>query len=75
MHGRHRWPICIVSGKARYGERKDAQQALKRAQRVRARAEAEGGRATWTVVRSYRCPVCQGWHITSRPTWTSLSSA
>ncbi len=67
MHGRHAWPICITSGKARYGERKDAQQALVKAAHTRTRAQVEGGHTRWTVVRSYRCPDCHGWHLTSLP--------
>lgn len=64
---RRQWPICPVSGKKRLGERKDVHLAVEDARRMRARAEIDGGSATWQVVRGYRCDSCSGgWHLTSK---------
>ncbi|EKX62159.1 hypothetical protein Sipo8835_05825 [Streptomyces ipomoeae] len=63
---RRNWPVCAVTGKRRLGERKDAKLALAAARQSRARAERNGVRAEWTVVRAYRCRHCAGgWHLTS----------
>ncbi|XAS78296.1 hypothetical protein V3G39_17860 (plasmid) [Dermatophilaceae bacterium Sec6.4] len=63
----HVWPICISTGKARYGERKDTKLALSEAARLRSVAERNGALCTWTVLRAYRCDECYGWHLTSKP--------
>ncbi|HOF63410.1 MAG TPA: hypothetical protein PLL54_03825 [Dermatophilaceae bacterium] len=62
----HRWPICIATGKRRYGERKDAKQALWFARAQRATAEVHGGSCDNAVTREYRCTFCGGFHLTSQ---------
>ncbi|MFJ9631404.1 hypothetical protein ACIRU8_27185 [Streptomyces sp. NPDC101175] len=63
---RRNWPVCAETGKRRLGERKDARLLLVAARHSRARAERDGVRAEWTVVRAYRCRYCAGgWHLTS----------
>lgn len=60
--------MCTTTGKRRLGERKDTRLALAAARQSRTRAERHGARATWTVVRAYRCAYCSGgWHLTSVP--------
>lgn len=63
---RRNWPVCAATGKRRLGERKDAKLLLAAARQSRTRAERNGVRAEWTVVRAYRCRHCSGgWHLTS----------
>lgn len=49
------------SGKARYKDRLSARMALAFA----SRKHADNNRPK-TERRIYRCPACQGWHLTSR---------
>jgi hypothetical protein len=63
----HKWPTCMTTGKRRLGERKDVKLELQAARITRARATAAGASTSWTVVRGYRCPDCNGWHLTSQP--------
>ena len=65
----HKWPTCRSTGKKRFGERKDAKQALRAASRVRARARLDEAVTRANVVRAYRCSGldgCRGWHLTSQ---------
>ncbi len=47
---------ACVTGKARYRDRSSANVVLRNVQ-------ARGG----GLERCYQCPLCQGWHLTSRP--------
>lgn len=62
----HAWPLCPVTGKARFGERRDARQALERAAHLRAIAALDGRESAAQMRRAYRCPFCDGWHLTSQ---------
>lgn len=63
---RRTWPICPVTGKQRYKQRKDAKQALEAAWHNRAGAAVRGRTSGWTVRREYQCDYCDGgWHLTS----------
>ena len=64
---RHRYPLCPVSGKVRYGERKDVRLVLRGAERDRARARLNEVACSRREIRSYRCAECHGWHLTSQP--------
>ena len=64
---RHRYPLCPVSGKVRYGERKDVRLVLRGAERDRARARLNDVACSRREIRSYRCAECHGWHLTSQP--------
>lgn len=64
------WPICAKTGKQRLGERKDAKLLLKSAYFVRANATVAGRQSSWTVCREYQCDYCEGWHLTSQPSWS-----
>ncbi|MFM7677314.1 MAG: hypothetical protein ACKO83_00545 [Roseiflexaceae bacterium] len=66
---RHQYPTCYTSGKSRFDERKDAQQALTNARFVREMHEREGIASRRQECRVYRCEDCRGWHLTSRPEW------
>lgn len=67
MPRKHRFPLCPSTGKIRYHERNDATYAVRSARRMRSRAAVHGGSCTNRVERSYRCPDCLGWHLTSQP--------
>lgn len=64
---RHRYPICPISGKARYRGRRDIKLALRRADRDRSRAAVNEVGCDRREVRGYYCPDCDGWHLTSQP--------
>lgn len=64
---RHRYPLCPASGKVRYGERKDVKLVLRGAERDRSRARLNDVPCSRREIRSYRCPDCRGWHLTSQP--------
>jgi hypothetical protein len=63
----HRYPICPVSGKVRYGERKDIKLEMRRADVDRSRARMNGLDCSRREIRSYQCCDCRGWHLTSKP--------
>jgi len=63
----HRYPICPASGKVRYGERKDIKLAMRQADWDRSRARLNEVTCSRREVRSYECPDCSGWHLTSKP--------
>ncbi|MEP7192964.1 MAG: hypothetical protein ABI903_08885 [Actinomycetota bacterium] len=63
----HRYPICPTSGKIRYGEPKDIKLAMRQADHDRARARLNKVTCSRREVRSYECPDCSGWHLTSQP--------
>jgi hypothetical protein len=50
----HRYPICPISGKLRYGERKDIKLALREADRDRARARLNDVPCSRRETRFYR---------------------
>jgi hypothetical protein len=63
----HRYPICPASGKVRYGERKDIKLAMRQADWDRSRAALNEVTCSRREIRSYECPDCSGWHLTSKP--------
>ena len=63
----HRFPICPSSGKIRYGEPKDIKLAMRQADWDRSRARLNKVACSRREVRSYECPECSGWHLTSQP--------
>lgn len=65
--------VCAVTGKVRYRDGHDAALALKRARRLRAKAELAGAAHQIWVCRKYACASCGGWHLTSQPApqWTA----
>ena len=63
----HRYPICPTSGKVRYGTRKDVKLEMRQADRDRSRARLNQVACSRREVRSYECPDCSGWHLTSKP--------
>jgi hypothetical protein len=63
----HRYPICPASGKVRYGERKDIKLAMRQADWDRSRAALNEVACSRREIRSYECPDCSGWHLTSKP--------
>jgi hypothetical protein len=67
----HRYPICPTSGKIRYGEPKDIKLAMRRADRDRSSARLNKVACSRREVRSYECPDCNGWHLTSQPARTT----
>lgn len=64
---RHHYPICPISGKARYRGRRDIKLALRRAEWDRSRAAVNEVGCNRREVRGYQCPDCNGWHLTSQP--------
>lgn len=63
----HRYPICPISGKIRYGERKDIKLELRQADRERSRARKDDVPCSRRETHGYRCSDCGGWHLTSQP--------
>jgi hypothetical protein len=63
----HRYPICPASGKIRYGELKDIKLAMRQADWDRSRARLDDVACSRREIRSYECPDCRGWHLTSKP--------
>jgi hypothetical protein len=63
----HRYPICPVSGKIRYGEPKDVKLAMRQADCDRSRARLHDVACSRRETRSYECSDCSGWHLTSQP--------
>jgi hypothetical protein len=63
----HRYPTCPISGKVRYGERKDIKLALRQADRDRSRARLNQMACSRREIRVYHCCDCGGWHLTSQP--------
>jgi hypothetical protein len=55
--------VICVTGKTGYPSEQLALEKLARIQRANRRRAG-------TPVRVYHCPSCNGWHLTSRPTWT-----
>ncbi|MEQ3540054.1 hypothetical protein WHI96_14590 [Pseudonocardia tropica] len=55
-------------GKRRFRDRIAADLAL-------ARIRCSGAARYRDPVRSYACPVCRGWHLTSRRAWTPVVPA
>jgi hypothetical protein len=64
----HRYPICPISGKVRFGERKDTKLALRQADRKRSRARMDDVVCSRREIEAYHCSDCRGWHLTSHPT-------
>lgn len=62
----HRYPRCPITGKIRLGERKDARLVLEYVRRCAQADVARGVVSRRRECRSYRCPHCRGWHLTSQ---------
>jgi hypothetical protein len=56
-------PVCSPKGKKRYRDKKSAIQVLQVAQAAAALDPDSRRRES----RTYRCPDCNGWHLTSQP--------
>jgi hypothetical protein len=54
---------CLVSGKVRFRDHREAVRALHSAARAREFSCGESHRAE---CRAYACPACRGWHLTSK---------
>lgn len=52
-----RYTVCKATGKRRYRKLDDAQIVL---------LYARWSEREWKPKRAYRCPLCHGWHLTSR---------
>lgn len=65
-HGHHKFPKCPVAGRVRFGERKDANLALRRAFHVRAGQRSRGEQVTRLECAAYRCEHCRGWHVSTQ---------
>ena len=64
----HLTPVCPASGKRRYRDRHQAQDALLAVRRRRRKAAAACGPLSLRrEQRAYRCAGCAGWHLTSWP--------
>jgi len=72
---RHRNPICQVTGKVRYRERRDVKFALRRADGDRSKARLNEVSCSRRETTGYPCSNCGGWHLTSQPTRFSLIAA
>ena len=62
----HRLPVC-ETGKLRYRDRTQAQDALTIAKHGAATARALGEETSRNECRAYSCSVCGSWHLTSQP--------
>lgn len=71
----HRYPRCPITGKVRLGERKDARLVLEYVRRCAQADIARGVVSRRQECRSYRCPACRGWHLTSQEANTRHGSS
>ena len=71
----HRWPQCPETGKIRLRERKDVRLALKDIRMQRQLARVNGHESTRNECRGYKCTACEGWHLTSMPSWAAPARA
>lgn len=62
----HKLPSCFRTGKVRFRDRRQAQDAL---QPIAWRRVAGTAPARRQEVRAYECDSCDGWHLTSIATW------
>lgn len=62
---RHRWPLCRTSGKHRYRLHADAIEALHQIQWQKDEARFWGVPTSRRECRTYKCPSCGGYHLTS----------
>jgi len=62
----HRNPICQVTGKVRYRERRDVKFALRRADGDRSKARLNEVACSRRETTGYLCSECDGWHLTSQ---------
>ena len=69
---RHRFPQCTKAGKVRFGEHKDATQALREARRAAGR---DGVSSRRRETRSYQCSSCRGWHLTSQLSYVEFATS
>jgi hypothetical protein len=53
------------SGKKRFRDKRECVSWLHHAANARVRAEADGVPTNHRAVRSYQCPDCRGFHVTS----------
>lgn len=68
----HRVPTCPSTGKRRYRDRRQAQDALEGLKWAGALAGQWGQETQRRECRAYRCPDCKGWHTTSLVKWASV---
>ena len=72
--GKHDLPTCPTTGKVRYRDHRQASDALSSTRWKRRLDELDGISSRRNETRSYRCPDCGGWHITSIANWVEPSS-
>lgn len=69
----HGLPVCQeAKHKVRFRSREQAQAALVQAKHAQATAVALGRSTRRREQRSYQCPACSGWHLTSRVEWVEV---
>ena len=59
---------CLATGKVRFRDKREAQDALHRAVAARHLQEAAGLISRRQERRTYLCESCDGWHLTSQTT-------
>lgn len=64
---RHSLPMCPGSGKVRYRDAHQAKHGLDSCKWRRADDLGCRGTSHRDEIRSYKCPDCRGYHLTSRP--------
>lgn len=69
MRSFHRYPLCPVSKKVRFDERKDAKEVLTNTRFMKRVHEQNGGYSHRQECRVYKCNDCRGWHLTSQSEW------
>jgi hypothetical protein len=62
---------CPATGKVRFRDAREADDALHGMWRAASEADAAGARHTYRARRKYSCLACSGWHLTS---WESAGS-
>lgn len=73
--GRHNPPRCATTGKLRYRDHRQASDALSSTRWRRRLDQLDGIESKRNETRSYKCPHCGGWHITSIANWVEPSPA
>lgn len=66
-HKGHKDSKRCESGKVRFKDHRQAVEALHSTQNHSANQIQKFGDTRRREVRSYSCPICKGWHLTSQP--------
>lgn len=62
---------CQLTRKVRFRDHEEAVAFLHRACSSRKRAMEVGCQSRRREVRTYECPMCLGWHVTSQEVWAA----